>query len=761
MVKRSVPSLKLRAVILLALFFGIILFFRIYFPYDQVFNGELIKFTGIDAYYHMRLVDNLIPNFPFTINWDPYLLYPSGANVENFNFFDWLLAGIVRFASLGSPTQHTIDVIAVYYPTVLAALTVIPVYFVGRELFGRWAGILSAGLIAVMPGEFLGRSILGFTDHHVAETLFSTTAMMFLVMAIKTAREKGLTFNHIRHGDWSTIAKPIILSLSGGVFFATYLLTWAGALLFVFIIFIYFLIQFIIDHMRHQSTDYLCAVGVFFFLTALIIYAPVWREAFYLVPVTAVLFTPIALNIISRLIIKIRKEPVSYPLALVILGMAGLGIFYAVAPSLLARVLVQFSIFNPSGPGTIAEMQSFLFPLGEFSLQLAWSNLTTGFFISSGLLLYWIFYTRIYRKDWGSAEKNFLLIWSIVMLLAMLGQRRFAYYFAINTALLTGFVSWQVLKFTGFKEAEAQPQEELEKLKAKRLKTRREKRQKTGLTLKHLSMAIGAIAIFFLVFYPNIYYSVLTAKEKRSAPSDAWVSSLTWLRENTPEPFGDGDYYYKYYKRLHLIETFKYLESAYGVMAWGDYGYWISRIAHRPANMSPGPGGTQVAQFFVSQDEDSARAITEELDSDYVIIDDLTATTKFWALARWAGQDESQFFEVYFQRQEDKYKGVSLFYPEYYRSMVVRLYNFNGQAVTPQQPMVIAYEEKLINEGAPPVKLVTGIQTFSSYEDATAYISSQQSGNFRLVSDDPFISPVPLAPLEHYELIHSSDDSVS
>jgi hypothetical protein len=39
--------------------------------------------------------------------------------------------------------------------------------------------------------------------------------------------------------------------------------------------------------------------------------------------------------------------------------------------------------------------------------------------------------------------------------------------------------------------------------------------------------------------------------------------------------------------------------------------------------------------------------------------------------------------------------------------------------------------------------------------DAQAYISSQQTGNYKIL--DPFISPVPLEELENCELVHSSD----
>jgi len=184
--------------ILIAAFFGISLFFRIYLPYGKIFVDDWIKMSSIDVYFYMRLVDNLVYNFPHLTQFDPYLIYPGGGGVGSLSFFHQLQAGFIWIIGLGSPTQHTVDVVGAYFPTVLAALTIIPVYFIGKTLFNKWAGLLAAGLIAILPGEFMGRSILGGGDNPIAETLFTTTALAFLILAIKTAGQRQLSFKSIR-----------------------------------------------------------------------------------------------------------------------------------------------------------------------------------------------------------------------------------------------------------------------------------------------------------------------------------------------------------------------------------------------------------------------------------------------------------------------------------------------------------------------------------------------------------------------------------
>jgi dolichyl-diphosphooligosaccharide--protein glycosyltransferase len=265
-----------------------------------------------------------------------------------------------------------------------------------------------------------------------------------------------------------------------------------------------------------------------------------------------------------------------------------------------------------------------------------------------------------------------------------------------------------------------------------------------------------------LLPYPNplkIVPSTFQAKQARFAPSNGWMSSLSWLRENTPEPFGDPDAYYGLHPPPPPGESYKYPESAYGVMAWWDYGYWITRIAHRIPNANPSQSRVatpKVARFFSSQDENSANEIAKELGTAYVIIDYQAATGKFHAIATWAGRSPEEYFDVYYLPREGELVPIQLYYPEYYRSLSSRLYNFDGKAVTPDSSVVISYQKR-INRKGEVFKEITSAESFPSYEAAEAFISRQESANYRIVSDSPFFSPVPLEAVEHYKLIHRSD----
>jgi dolichyl-diphosphooligosaccharide--protein glycosyltransferase len=750
---RSWFNSKLIAGILLAVCFGAALYLRVTLPYDKVFVGDWIKFTGVDAYFFMRLVDNLVHNFPHLIAFDPYFLYPGGSAVSTLTFWPYLISGVTWLIGFGSPTQHTVDMVGVYFPAVLGALTTIPVYFIGKALFNRWAGIIAAGLVAIFPGEFLGRSTLGFTDYHVAEVLFTTVTMLFLILAVKAGRDKELTFGRLWHRQWATASKPFIYSLIAGIFLGIYFLTWMGALLFVFIIFVYLVIQFIIDHLKSRSIEYLCFISTITFVVTLLMFMPLSPNRMTLASLTIAIIIPIAMAVLSRFMASRNIKPIIYPAAIIGLGLVSLVVFRIVNPSLLQSIVGNLNVFMWSVGTTVLEMQPLLFPNGSFSLWVAWGNFTTSFFlsfISLGILVYLV----IKR---GETEKTLFVVWSLIMLAATLSMRRFAYYVVINVALLAGYLSWLILELTGFKKLAVAPVDMLEETKRKSKPKRREG-SRSG---SRVIMALGVIAVFFLVLFPNIGRAINTASHPAFAPSDAWCESLSWLKDNTPDPFGNRDFYYDLYEPPPPGKSYAYPETAYGVTAWWDYGYWITRIGHRIPTSNPGTGHMGESSLFTAQDETFANKTLDQWGSKYVIVDYALATVilgKFDAVATLSGGSPDKFYGIYYQLKDNTLQPVLLFYPEYYRSFLVRLYNFNGSKVIPRSSIVISYQEKVSTDGQP-YKEITSAKSFPSYEEAETYLSGQKTGNYRIVSSDPFASPVPLEALEHYKMVYSSKGS--
>lgn len=768
-------TIAIEVVVLLLFIFA--LWLRISPPFNSIFTPEGVRFSTVDAYYHMYVVDNLAHNFPKLSEFLPYLSYPNGQASPAIYFFNWLLSAVIWIVSLGKPTTQIVDVIGAYYPAVLGALTIIPVYFIGKALIGRWAGLISAAIIAILPGEFIGRSILGSTDQHVAESLITTIAMLFLILALKAAKEKKLTLVELREKRWAVIAKPLVYSLLAGFFLGMFLLTWYGALLFVFIIFVFFVIQFFIDHLRRQSTDYLAIVGVIMFAIAAVMFLPVLHSPLNVAAMLIAVAIPVVLNFLSRFMVQKQLKPLYFPLLVVGIGLTGALTLALGAPALFQTMLASFSIFRPTGASlTTLEMQPILVPTGTFTLSLVWGNFTASFFVGFLALIVLIVNPKTWMS-WGvlillavfsawllaysqrseigaslsialivltiagllvclvirqpAPDKSLLVVWSLIILTATIGQRRFAYYFAVNAAVLTGYFCAWLFEKGGLLRPDEENTNQLftatlgviailflipsvtlgfltgftwigvlaavaffialfvwrGRKVQKELKTRRTNllpRRRLSLNTNAINLTLAMVLVFLVVLFPNVSAARQTAQGASFAPSDAWMNVLSWIRNNTPDPFDNPDHYYE------LTDNTVYPTSAYGVLSWWDYGYWITRISHRIPNVNPSQDAimqNKVGNIFTAQNEIEADVLARTINSNYVVIDDQTALGKFWAVATWAGKSPSEFSEVFYLPQpgpngQTQFTPVQLYSPEYYRSFVIRLFNFDGKART-------------------------------------------------------------------------------
>ncbi len=521
---------------------GFSLYLRIVLPYDQVFTPEWVKFTSVDAYWQMDFVDRIAPVF------NEYLF-----KMFEVPFFVWLISGTAWMLGWGSPSQSLIDTVGAYFPAILGSLTIIPVYFIGRELFSKGAGVFAAILIAVLPGEWLGRSILGFTDHHVAAVLFSTTMMLFLILAINNFQKRRY-----------------IYGLLSGLFGVMLYLTEGSGLVF----------------------------GVLLTFSLFII----------------------TVNDLLKGRINIKAI-----LVFGIVSLFGWAFIYSNFAS-LAHQIGGFAMGNT--PLTTLEMRPILFPVGNFTPMIVWGNF--GFIV----LLFPGMITLLIYKTAKSGNYNWILfvVWTIAMLVLMFQFRRFAYYFAINATLITGWFIWYVW-------------DKLER--------------------KYYIPAI-MVTFFFIAMtvIPNAQNAMATAKTPNFAPSDAWMETLDWIEENTEE------------------------DSL--IVSWWDYGYWIKREANRDAYVNPSqdPGPVKnVASMFFDGDI---------VEGDYLILDNAVTTGKLWAVAIWADKAPTDYADYYKIITGNKTQFVRLYYPAYYESLAARLYNFDGKAVIPTQSTAITAKGNIV-----------------------------------------------------------------
>jgi dolichyl-diphosphooligosaccharide--protein glycosyltransferase len=625
---------------LLTAIFAIALYIRAVLPYKSVFLADgTVRFGGNDPWYHMRIVDYILHNYPHTLTYDAFTEFPYGHFQHYGPLYDQAIAFISIVLGLGHPSAHLVNTVGAYFPTVLGALVVIPVYFIGKHLHNRGTGLLAALIIATLPGQFLSRSLLGFTDHHVAETLFSTATILFLMLALRSARIQNLSFSDLNK-DWRAIKYPLLYAILAGLAYATYQLCWTGAILFGLIIMLSAIVICIAEHIKGNSTEYITIVGAIAFgLEVLLILPWIHPELgfsghYSLLHVTTSIMAIIVLvlmHVVSKEMNRRDLNRYYYPAVLIAGALIGFVLLSVLAPPLTSTIegsITTIFTIREGGAATVAEISSMLYDRsGNLNIgrnSMVYGNFGNCFYASLlGILLLGYYVMRRWKP-----EDILALVWTLVILLSIYGQNRFGYYYAVNAALLSAYFGTRVIELSGFKGIPT---------------TIKDLPQYIAKNAGYILLAILLIAVLVYPWGP----APLALKQAKYAggPGGQWYNSLEWMRGNTPDPAPDPAVfsYYGPYVRPPRGEPYPYPDTAYGVMSWWDYGFWIENIARRIPNANPFQGGIGggeeqrpgAATFFTAESEAEANGIADTLGVKYVVSDVEMATGKFHAIAAW------------------------------------------------------------------------------------------------------------------------------
>lgn len=237
----SCNNIKIFYIALLGLFVRML-------TYTKVFDSGRVVFLEADPYYHMWRVFLYINIFPNTLLFDSYINYPYGALVGWPPLFDQMIAFASLVLGFGKPSITLVETIGAVIPVLLGVFSIISVYHITKEIFNENIAMYASLLLAVMPAH-IQISFLGFTDHHIAEVLLSVLAYLFFIKSLTNYR----------------------YAILSGMMIGISFITWNGAPIFVGILLLYILVQFITDRRLKIESTYLVKAGGICFLTALMI----------------------------------------------------------------------------------------------------------------------------------------------------------------------------------------------------------------------------------------------------------------------------------------------------------------------------------------------------------------------------------------------------------------------------------------------------------------------------------------------------------
>jgi dolichyl-diphosphooligosaccharide--protein glycosyltransferase len=805
--------------------------------YDNYIFGSDVMFSGNDAWYHLREVSWTVRHWPTTMPFDPWTYFPYGTNAGQFGtLYDQIVATAALVVGLGSPSDQLIAKTLLVAPAVFGALTALPVYFIGKRLGNRIAGLLGAVLLALLPGLFLRRTLVGVADHNAVEPFFMGLAVLGLIAAFSVAEREKPVWELVVDRDLDALRSPLLYAALGGIALALYMWVWPPGVLMVGVLGVFLVLKLSSDVVNGRSPEPVAfAAAVAASVTGVLM----------LVTVESIGFSPTQFSLIQPLfsfavaggavfMAALAREwesreldPWLYPALVFVLILAVVGVVSVAAPQLFRLVVNNLERIVGFSAGaetrTIGEAQPFLDPnllarsgvdaVGRVMSEYGFAFFTgvaaaiwmaakplwemedsnRYAFVTGSLALVGVLFLvpAIPRAVGGAlgvndqivglalvtavvagasllashrAENLFVLVWAGFITAAAFTQLRFNYYLAVVVAVMNAYLLAQVF--------------EMEMLGIDAVRELSDVKAYQVLTVLVVVMVV-LMPVFVVPLSVGSGGSTSTAWEVAEGQGPGgvtqWDGNLQWMEANTPSEgtFGGADNEMAYYGTYQGTEDFSYPEGTYGVMSWWDYGHWITVRGERIPNANPfQQGATSAANFLLASDEAAGAEVLAEQseegdDTRFVMVDWQMASpsSKFGAPIVFYDRGNVSTTDFYERVYGEQFRSSFLLKDQrYYESMMVRLYEYHGSAISPQ-PVVVDYERRTAQtqgggtvevKTIPPGENQTAIRSFDNVSAARQFV--EEDGSAQVGGVGPYPQERVEA-LEHYRLVRVSESS--
>ncbi len=742
----------------LAALMGFMLWIRVRYYDRMIGEGGEPLYRGNDPYYHRRTTEYVIENYPYNMPYEVWSGFDTGTQVGQFGtIFDQVVATVALIVGLGSPSKSTVTLVTVLTPPVIAVLCVPPMYYVGKRLGGRMGGLIGVLVLAITPGQFLSRSVAGVYDHHIAEVLVTLAALAVGMTMLSVAQRDKPIYEFVETREFELLNRPVAWGAGLGAVLALTMLVWPPAvfLLGIYAIFLFF--QLSLEFVRGHSPDHVAIPSVVAMLVAALLVAPFitafsleTTELSPLQPLLALLVAGGAAFMagVARLWDGRDLSRTAYPAAVAGVGVVAAAVVAVAAPDtfdFFVRQIERVAGFGSTDTAaTVGEAQALDNPVQFFfsSYGLAFYTAMIGVLVIAA--------RAVFAKR-PRAEELLVGVFTVVLVVFTITQLRFDYYLVVGVAATNAFLVGRIFEFIDLEDV------------------------RTDVTNVKPYQVLVVVAILFVVAGPLVATAApMSASNFATRPGEYqdWQGGLEYLSTETPELGeygGSGPRNLEYYGTYERTDDFEYQEGEYGVIAWWDYGHYITYGGERVPVANPfQQHATESADFLLAGNESESIDILEEDSGEgsgvrYVMIDyklGFAGTTKYNApvvfesrhdlnrsdvgitLANRAALQQGQFqtrWGIHTQRA--------------YESMRVRLYQLHGSARGPAD-FVSRYD--VVRGIAVPPEDGQFIQRFNSSEAA----AEAAQGNPNAVHGGLLGQPGErVSALEHFRLVHASEPS--
>jgi len=530
---KGLRSSKFMPLFIVLLVFLLALFLRAYFAYDLSASNGWLMSGGSDSYYYQRLMDHGAQTGEH-LYIDPMLNYPDGARNPRPPLFTFSVAAPAVFAQgLFNSLDDSLGFFFIMSSAIWGALTVIPIYLIAKEIFGRRAGYVAALFLAIMPSH-VERSVATLCDHDPFALFFIVLTVYFLMKAMKateTSRwiENWLSPKSIIRGLGmfaSKSQKGVLYALLAGLSFAAIAMAWVGFAYIEVILLAFFLIQVLIN--KFKGIDSTSATLIFFiaFGFGFLVTYPVYHQMnLWNLDVPFYLFG--AAIIVGVLFSATRELPwlMTLPLLGAFLAIA-LVVVTVVSPALGEAIFSGQGYFGGSKLyETIAEARAPVFS------QLAVSFGAVTFYLSFvGLIL---MLTKVPKRIAG--DYIIISVWMAVAIFMATSAGRFMFNAAPAFAIASAWITVLIVDKLDFKT--------VGKLIGGSSGSFFQVLRKS-VKVRHI---VGALFVVFLLIVPNAWFSLdagIPRETKQAYDNSIYNTFPDFMRPNASDYQQTGNLWY-------------------------------------------------------------------------------------------------------------------------------------------------------------------------------------------------------------------------
>ncbi|MEM0362101.1 MAG: STT3 domain-containing protein [Sulfolobales archaeon] len=411
----------------------------------------------------------------------------------------------------------------VYLPIPLYIIGLVGIYLTVRELSGPLPAAIASLTTALM---FVDRQVAGFTVKYVLGLAFIFLALYFHVRAIKRSSEKS--------------------ALLAGIFLGISALSWAGFNLLLAAIFLQYVLTPLIIGVVNKKL-----IRLWFYeiapLTILILVTPSYyngfeyliRNAGIIIPLgTGVLLIAYAMfNMMSSKYVRRRGKKliitpkITYFLLITAFGVLGLTLLLRGFVGIGGKGLAAMGLGNIAGvlTGTIAQYRSAT--PSEF-IYLGGPPLVITFL---GIL--YLLYRSLVRKDTNSL---FLLLLTLISIVSTYNVAYFFSYAVLVIAMTSGFIVGEVL---------------ISKVLSSSKSGWFVRLVASIMVIFYIIAVVLQGASYWVPSYRSVIPTIIESGVGLTVNAPSWINTLSWIKNNT--------------------------EKDSVIVAWWDYGYWISVVGER------------------------------------------------------------------------------------------------------------------------------------------------------------------------------------